>query len=117
MFYVYFILPTYTAGTLCSVPLRAVVGVAMLHVPRALQAISLSCSEGQEAARDIPFKNAGNIPLHVRFQVSPDSAPFSASPTALTIPPAKVGVASHVNATGRIPSLSLSLHLFFILYY
>ena len=72
-----------STDVLHSVPIRATVGVARLHVPRSLQALSLSCLAGQTITREVPFKNAGNIPLNVAFEFSSGCDHFAVSPDFL----------------------------------
>ena len=83
--------PHASGNKLISVPLRAIVGVAQLHVPRSLQALSLSCTAGQAVTRDVPFKNAGNIPLKVRLKVTTDIPDtLSLNPEFLLMEPREV---------------------------
>ena len=80
-----------STGVLYSVPVRATVGVARLHVPRSLQALSLSCTEKQSVTRDIPFKNAGNIPLTVALKFSTECDHFCVTPTTFELTPDEEG--------------------------
>ena len=76
-------------GVLYTVPIRVTVGVARLHVPRSLQALSLSSSEGRSITRDVPFKNAGNIPLQIALEFSPDCKHFYVTPDFLELSPSE----------------------------
>ena len=78
-----------STGVLCSVPVRATVGVARLHVPRSLQALSISCTERQIVTREVPFKNAGNIPLRIALKFSTSCDHFSVSPNTLDLTPSE----------------------------
>ena len=74
---------------LCSVPIKATIGVARLHVPRSLQALSLSCSERRSIIRELPLKNAGNIPLQIALKFSANCAHFQVTPDSLKLSPAE----------------------------
>ena len=71
------------------------------HIHAHTQAISLSCTAGQLVSREVPFKNAGNIPLRVRLHTSPDSAHFTIAPDFLLMEP------NEVHALPCIPLLLL----------
>ena len=81
---------------LSELALQAVVGVARLHVPRSLQAVTLSCPVGRAVTRDVPLKNVGNIPLGMDLNVvgvaKDDPAHFSLTPTALHMEPGEVSL-------------------------
>lgn len=51
----------------------------------------MSCAAGRATSRELPFRNAGNIPLRVRLKVSSDHPElFSVSPDFLLIEPKQV---------------------------
>eukprot|EP00731_Ephydatia_muelleri_P026161 Em0018g261a len=70
-------------GPLFSVPIKATVGVARLHVPRSLMTLSLSCLAGSTVTRAVPLKNAGNVPILVKLKTSEKAAHFSVYPEVL----------------------------------
>ncbi|XP_065064819.1 uncharacterized protein LOC135691023 isoform X3 [Rhopilema esculentum] len=70
-----------------SLLLKAFVGIARLHAPRSLQAISISAQEGQRVSRGIPFRNAGNIFLEIHLQVSTFTDLFSVVPDKVLLAP------------------------------
>ena len=78
-----------STGTLCSVPIKAIVGVPRLHVPRSLQALSLSCPEKKSISREVPFKNAGNISLWITLKCSTSCDHFQVTPNSLELSPAE----------------------------
>ena len=78
-----------STGVLYSVPVRVTVGVARLHVPRSLQALSFSCCEGQTITRDVPFKNGGNIPLQIALEFSTECKHFRVTPDFLELSPSE----------------------------
>ena len=78
-----------SSGILCSVPIRATVGVARLHVPRSLQALSLSCVEKRSVSREVPFKNAGNISLQITLTFSANCDHFQVTPNSLRLSPSE----------------------------
>ena len=78
-----------STGVLYSVPVRVTLGVARLHVPRSLQALSFSCCEGQSITRDVPFKNGGNIPLQIALEFSTECKHFQVTPDFLKLSPSK----------------------------
>ena len=61
--------------------------VLMMSAP---QALSLSCTTGQAVTRDVPFKNAGNIPVRVRMKTSSDTDNFTVTPDFLLMEPREV---------------------------
>lgn len=70
-------------GPLFSVPIKASVGVARLHVPRSLMTLSLSCLAGSTVTRTVPLKNAGNVPIQVKLKTSEKAVHFSVYPEVL----------------------------------
>ena len=57
-----------------------------------MQAVSFSCSAGRVVAREVPFRNAGNIPLRVRLKVAGEQARlFAITPDFLLMEPGEVG--------------------------
>ncbi len=56
------------------------------------QAMSLACTTGQSVAREVPFKNAGNVPVRVRLKVTSDTDHFTVTPDFLLMEPMEVGI-------------------------
>lgn len=62
-----------------------------------MQAVSFSCSAGRVVVREVPFRNAGNIPLRVRLKVAGEQAGlFAITPDFLLMEPGEVGTGLHV---------------------
>ena len=102
-----------SSGTLCSVPIKAVVGVARLHVPRSLQALTLSCSEKRGISREVPFKNAGNIPLQITLKFSANCNYFLVDPSSLQLSP---GEETQVTVSFSPPTSPLTIDGYLVIH-
>ncbi|XP_072013925.1 centrosomal protein of 192 kDa-like [Amphiura filiformis] len=73
--------------TLASLDLKAVSGIARLHAPTSMQAVSFSSTVGRTVSRNLPLKNAGTIRLDIGLQVTRASELFSILPEDLQLDP------------------------------